>query len=64
MWPRGKEEKLIGTWAQQNLLNGVEAMSMASLTRGLNWSTGQVEVFLAGVRNYLTNRAVHSYVDV
>jgi hypothetical protein len=28
MWPPGKEEKLIGTWAQQNLLNGVEAMSM------------------------------------
>jgi hypothetical protein len=60
----GKEEKLIGTWTQQSLLNGVEVMSMASLTRGLNWSTGQVEVFLAGVGNYLTNRAVHSYVDV
>jgi hypothetical protein len=26
-------------------------------------STGQVEVFLARVRNYLTNRAVHYYVD-
>jgi hypothetical protein len=59
-----KEEKLVGTWAQQNLLYGVEAMSMALLTRGLNWSRGQVEVFLAGVRNDLTNCAVHSYVDV
>jgi hypothetical protein len=63
-WPQGKEEKLVGTWAQQNLLDGVEAMSMALLTRGLNWSRGQVEVFLAGVRNDLTNCAVHSYVDV
>jgi hypothetical protein len=62
MWPRGREEKLIGTWAQQNLLDGVEAMSM--LRRGLNWSSRQVEVLLAGVRNYLTNRAVHTYVDV
>jgi hypothetical protein len=41
----------------------VEAMSMASLMPGLNWSTGQVEMFLAGVRNYLTKRAVHSYMD-
>jgi hypothetical protein len=64
MWPQGKEEKLVGTWAQQSLLDGVEAMSMALLTRGLNWSRGQVEMFLAGVRNDLTNCAVHSYVDV
>jgi hypothetical protein len=55
-WPRGKKEKLIGMWAQQNLLDGVEAMSMALLTRGLKWSRAQVEVLLAGVRNDFKNR--------
>ena len=63
-WPRGKKEKLIGMWAQQNLLDGVQAMSMAILTRGLKWSREEVEVLLAGVRDDLRNRAVHSYVDV
>ena len=51
-------------WAQQNLLDGVQAMSMAILTRGLKWSREEVEVLLAGVRDDLRNRAVHSYVDV
>ncbi|KIN08553.1 hypothetical protein OIDMADRAFT_100291 [Oidiodendron maius Zn] len=63
-WPRGKKEKLIGMWAQQNLLDGVQAMSMAILTRGLKWSREEVEVLLAGVRDDLRNHAVHSYVDV
>lgn len=63
-WPRGKREKLIGMWAQQNLLDGVEAMSMAILTRGLGWSREKVELLLVGVRNDLKNRHIHSYVDV
>jgi SAM-dependent methyltransferase len=63
-WPRGKKEKLVGLWAQHNLLGGVEAMSMALLTRGLKWSRSQVEVLLAGVRRDLRNRAVHPYIDV
>lgn len=63
-WPRGKKEKLIGMWAQQNLLDGVQAMSLAVLTRGLKWTREQVEVLLVGVREDLKNRAVHSYVDV
>jgi len=63
-WPRGKREKLVGMWAQQNLLDGVEAMSMAILTRGLGWSRESVEVLLAGVRNDIRNRHIHSYVDM
>lgn len=63
-WPRGKREKLVGMWAQQNLLDGVEAMSMAILTRGLGWSQEMVQMLLVGVRNDLKNRHVHAYVDV
>lgn len=63
-WPRDKKNKLIGVWAQQNMLEGVEGISMALLTRELKWSKAQVEVLLAEVRNDLKNRAVHAYVDV
>lgn len=63
-WPRGKREKMIGMWAQQNVLDGVEAMSMAILTRGLGWSKERVEMLLVGVRNDLRDRHVHAYIDV
>jgi hypothetical protein len=58
------EQRLIGKWAQRNLLDGVEAMSMALLTRGLKWTSDQVEAFLAGVRDELTDGTTHCYVDV
>jgi hypothetical protein len=64
IWPRDKKNKLIGVWAPQNMLDGIEGMSMALLTRGLKWSQAQVEVLLMGVRNDLKNCAVHAYVDV
>lgn len=51
-------------WAQQNMIDGVHAMSMALLTRGLGWSREQVELLLVGVRDDLRNRAVHSYIDL
>ena len=63
-WPRGKREKLVGLWTQQNLLDGIHAMSMAILTRGLGWTPEAVEMLLMGVRNNLKNRRIHGYVDV
>lgn len=57
-------EQLIGMWVQRNLLDGVEAMCMALLTRGLKWSRSQVENLLAGVRGDLRSGITHSYVDV
>ena len=63
-WPRGKKKKLVAMWTQQNLLDGINAMSMAVLTRGAGWSKEQVEVFLANVRGDIRNRRIHSYIDV
>ena len=59
-----KRQRLIGMWARQNLLDGVEAMSMALLTRGLKWTRTRAEAFLAGVRDELRNGTTHCYVDV
>lgn len=63
-WPKGKKEKLIGLWTQQNLLDGISAMSMAVLTRGAGWTKEEVEIFLAAVREDIKNRRIHSYIDV
>jgi len=63
-WPRGKREKLISMWTQQNLLDGVQGMSMALLTRGLGWSKEKAELLLVETRKDIKDRNIHSYIDV
>lgn len=63
-WPRGKKEKLVSLWAQQNLMDGIQAMSMALLTRGLGWSKDRAEMLLVETRKDIKNRDIHSYIDV
>lgn len=63
-WPKGKKEKMLGMWAQRDILDGLPGLSLAILTRGLKWTREQVEVLLAGVRNDMRDRSVHIYVDV
>lgn len=36
-------------------------MSVALFTRALNWSTEELEVFLADVRKDIKNSKIHSY---
>jgi hypothetical protein len=62
-WPRGRKEKLIAMWTQQNLIDGLQAISMAVLTRGLGWTREEVEM-LVNVRNDIRNRRIHAYIDV
>lgn len=62
-WPRGKKEKLVALWMQQDLLDGLHGMSVGMFTRGLGWTTERVELLLVGVRNDIKNRHIHTYVD-
>ncbi|KAM3088535.1 hypothetical protein ACMFMG_000172 [Clarireedia jacksonii] len=63
-WPKGKKEKLLAVWMQQNLMDGIHAMTMRNLTTGLGWRPEEVEMFLVEVRKDAKNRRIHSYVDV
>jgi hypothetical protein len=63
-WPKGRKEKLIALWSQQNLLDGINAMSMAVLTRLLGWTKEEVELLLVYVRKDIRNRHIHAYIDV
>lgn len=40
---------------------GLQAISMALLTRVLGWSTEEVEVFIAKVRADIRNQSYHAY---
>lgn len=61
-WARGKNNKLLGALACQNLSEGVASMSTAAFTRILGWTSEKLEVFLVGVRKDLRNKAIHGYI--
>jgi hypothetical protein len=62
-WPKGKHNKLVAMWMQQDLLDGLQGLSMALLTRGLGWSREQVELLLVEVRKDVLNRGIHAYLE-
>ncbi|KAG8157081.1 hypothetical protein KVR01_013071 [Diaporthe batatas] len=63
-WPRGDKNKLLGAMCCQNLLEGVQSMSLALFTRVLGWSSEDVLAFLVDVKKDLMNRKIHSYCGV
>ena len=63
-WAKSADQKILGKWLQQNLLDGVSGMSMAALTRGLKMTAAEVELFLVDVRNDIKDRRIHAFVPV
>lgn len=48
-----KHEKILGTFNRQNLLDGIEGLSMRNFTRNLGWKPDEVRVLAAEVRKDL-----------
>ncbi|KAL5336612.1 S-adenosyl-L-methionine-dependent methyltransferase [Aspergillus crustosus] len=61
--PWAKEAKLknLGRYHQANMLEALEAYSLALMTRFLGWTVDDVQVLLAGVRKELQDRTLHIY---
>ncbi|KAH0432988.1 methyltransferase domain-containing protein [Colletotrichum camelliae] len=62
VWPRDQKLKTIGLYNRSMLIDALQAVSMAPLTRGLKWSASEVEIFLIDVRKSLMNTSIHSYL--
>ncbi|KAL2872917.1 hypothetical protein SGCOL_011932 [Colletotrichum sp. CLE4] len=60
-WPKDEHFKELGLWNNENFMAGMEAITMAPLTRALNWSPEQVGVFLIEVRKNGNDRNIHAY---
>jgi SAM-dependent methyltransferase len=61
-WPRDQKMKAVGIFCRQMLVDALQGLAMAALTRGLGWTPQQVEVFLVDVRKSLLDVSVHSYL--
>jgi len=62
-WPKEKRYKEIGMANLCNLLEGLEAITLAPFTRVLGWSADEVEVLLTGVKKDVKNPRIHSQIN-
>ncbi|KAK3367711.1 S-adenosyl-L-methionine-dependent methyltransferase [Podospora didyma] len=60
-WARGAEEKMLGTMQLENMMEGIQGMSMNLFNKVLGMSREEVELFLMDVRKDMRNRHIHFY---
>ncbi|KAK2667039.1 hypothetical protein RAB80_017460 [Fusarium oxysporum f. sp. vasinfectum] len=60
-WPKDKKYKELGAWNNENTRLVFESVTLAPLTRGLDWTIEEVDVLLADVRKELNDPNIHAY---
>lgn len=60
-WPKDPRHKELGAWGLENIMQGLQALSLALFTRALGWKPDELELFLVDVRKDLRNRNIHGY---
>lgn len=60
-WPEDKALRLIGLYMRTVLIEGLQAISLGPLIRGLKWTREEVEVLLIDVRKCLMDSSQHTY---
>lgn len=63
-WPKNKVLKTVGLYWRTILLDGLQAIALGPLTRGLGWSQPEVEVFLMEVRKAYADNAALMYMPL
>ncbi|KEZ39585.1 hypothetical protein SAPIO_CDS9496 [Scedosporium apiospermum] len=60
-WPKDPKYKELGSWTLENIMEGLQGISLALFTRVLGWTAEELEVFLVDVRKQFKNKSVHGY---
>lgn len=63
-WPKNKVLKTVGLYWRTILLDGIQAIALGPLTRGLHWDREQVEVFLMEVRRAYHDNSALMYMPL
>jgi len=63
-WAVGKKMKTLGSLMRQDMLNGLQAGSLAVMTKGLGMTIEEVEVDLTNVRREILSNRLHAYFSV
>jgi len=63
-WSSDDKEKTLGAWAKRDVLEGVQGLAMAFLTRTAGLTREEVELRLVDVRKELNDPEVHQYINL
>ena len=63
-WPGNRVLKTVGLYWRTVLLDGIQAIALAPLTRGCHWSKEEVEVFLVRVRKAYHDNSCLMYMPL
>ncbi|OTA91344.1 hypothetical protein M434DRAFT_76412 [Hypoxylon sp. CO27-5] len=63
-WPRNKTLKSVGLYWKTILLDGIQAIALGPMTRGLHWRREQVEAFLVSVRRGYHDNSMLLYMPL
>ena len=60
-WPKDKKLKEIGRYHQVNMIESMEAYSLALFTRVLGMTSKEASALFEGVRQEIVDRSLHMY---
>ena len=60
-WPDDPHDRQVGRWFNLSLYEGIQALSLAPLTRVKGWSPAQVEALLAQVKDEIRRRGYNGH---
>ncbi|KAM6513210.1 hypothetical protein FALCPG4_015668 [Fusarium falciforme] len=60
-WAKDNKYKELGAWNNENTSIALESLTLAPFTRGLGWSSEEVNAFLPKVRSDLNDPKIHAY---
>ncbi len=63
-WPKGVRMKTLGRYLQEDMLRGLEAWSMAAMTRGGGLTKEQVMELNAEAQKDIVNKNIHAYLHM
>ncbi|XXH05903.1 hypothetical protein Hte_012345 [Hypoxylon texense] len=63
-WPKNKTLKSVGLYWKNILLDGIQAIALGPMTRGLHWNREQVEAFLVNVRRGYHDNSMLLYMPL
>ncbi|KAI1379690.1 S-adenosyl-L-methionine-dependent methyltransferase [Hypoxylon crocopeplum] len=63
-WPKNKTLKSVGLYWKTILLDGIQAIALGPMTRGLHWRREQVETFLVSVRRGYHDNSMLLYMPL
>lgn len=61
-WPKNRHLREVGLYWRAVLMEGLEAIALGPMTRGLGWSKEEIAVYLAKVRKAYLEPATHSFM--